>query len=73
MTAEITMPVVVRVGETEAQWGTITFTAEDGPLTEDMILRQTAAFLREAADRMENPSEDDEEVPDAGEARDGAA
>lgn len=65
MPAEIVMPVYVRVGETEAQWGTITFTAEDGPLTEGKIRSQTAAFLREAADRMENPSEDDEGVPDA--------
>lgn len=65
MAAEIVLPVVVRVGETEGQWGTITFTTEDGPLTEDKIRRETAAFFREAADRMENPTEDDEEVPDA--------
>lgn len=65
MSEEIVMPVFVRVGETEAQWGTITFTAEDGPLTEDTIRRETAAFLREAADLVENPSEDDEGVDGA--------
>lgn len=68
MTAEITMPVVVRVGDTEEAWGTITFTAEDGPLTEDKIRRQTAAFFREAADRLENPGDDQDD-----EGVDGAA
>jgi hypothetical protein len=56
--AEIVMPVVVRVGETEVQWGTITFTDEDQPVTEDKIRRQTASFLREAADLLERPSEE---------------
>lgn len=65
MSEEIVMPVFVRVGETEAQWGTITFTAEDGLFTEDTIRRETAAFLREAADLVENPSEDDEGVDGA--------
>jgi hypothetical protein len=66
MAAEIVLPVIVRVGETEEQWGTITFTAEDGPLTEDKIRRETAAFFRAAADRLEHPdSYDDEGVDDA--------
>jgi hypothetical protein len=62
MAAEVVMPVYVRVGKIGGHWGSITFTAEDGPLTEDVIRRETAAFLREAADRMENPTE---EVDDA--------
>ncbi|MCG7203967.1 hypothetical protein [Streptomyces arenae] len=61
---EITLPVHVRVGDTEGHWGTITFPAGDGPLTEATIRRETAAFFREAADRLENPC-DCEEVPDA--------
>ncbi|HEY8985660.1 MAG TPA: hypothetical protein VIU15_39580 [Streptomyces sp.] len=60
---EITLPVYVRVGETGGHWGSITFTPEDGPLTEEKIRAQTAAFFREAADRLENPDtyEEDEE------------
>jgi hypothetical protein len=64
MAAEVVMPVIVRIGETEAQWGTITFTDADGPVTEEKILRETAAFFREAADRMENPTEGDEDGGD---------
>lgn len=65
MAAEIVMPVVVRIGETEAQWGTITFSAEDLPLTEDKIRRATVEFFREAVDGLESPTEDDEEAEDA--------
>lgn len=65
MAAEVVMPVIVRIGETEAQWGTITFTADDGPVTEEKILRETAAFLREAADRMDSKAEDEGEVDGA--------
>ncbi|MDX3637689.1 hypothetical protein PV728_47465 [Streptomyces europaeiscabiei] len=61
MAAEVVMPVIVRIGETEAQWGTITFTADDGPVTEGKILRETAAFLREAADLMDGKAEGAEE------------
>lgn len=64
MAAEVTMPVIVRVGETEGNWGTITFTAEDGPVTEAVIWRETAAFLRDVATRMESMSKG-EGVPDA--------
>ncbi|MGW3442185.1 hypothetical protein [Streptomyces sp. NPDC001076] len=63
---EVTLPVYVRVGETGGHWGTLTFTAEDGPLTEATIRRQTAAFFRAAADRLENPCDcEDEGVSDA--------
>lgn len=55
MAAEVVMPVFVRVGKTEARWGTITFTTEDLPLTEEKIRQQTASFLRKAADVMERP------------------
>jgi hypothetical protein len=55
VTAKVVMPVIVRVGETEAQWGTITFTTEDFPITEEKIRQQTASFLREAADMLESP------------------
>jgi len=65
MGTEVTMPVFVRVGDTEAQWGTITFTDEDGPLTESTIWREMAPFLRAVADRMENPAETGEGVDDA--------
>lgn len=58
MAAEIEMPVVVRVGDTEAEWGSITFTAEDGPLTEAAIWRATASFLRDVANLMETRSKD---------------
>lgn len=64
MAAEIVMPVIVRIGETEAQWGTITFATEDQPLTEDAIRRETLAFFREAIHQMENP-DDEGEVRDA--------
>ncbi len=63
---EIVMPVYVRVGETEGRWGTITLTAEDGLLNEGEIRRETAAFFRAAADRLENPGDDEDEgVPGA--------
>lgn len=57
MAAEVVMPVIVRVGETEAQWGTITFTTEDFPVTEAKIRQQTASFLRDAADALERPDD----------------
>ncbi|GAQ52073.1 hypothetical protein [Streptomyces acidiscabies] len=61
---EITLPVYVRVGEIGGHWGSITFTPEDGPVTEDKIRAQTAAFFREAAARLETPDAyKDEEEP----------
>lgn len=66
MAAEVVMPVVVRVGETEQQWGTITFTAEDEPITEEKIRQQTAEFLREAAERLEHPDRHEGEGADGG-------
>lgn len=66
MAAEIVMPVFVRIGEIEAQWGEITFTDEDGPLTEGVFWRELAPFLRSVADQMENRAKGEEgEVPDA--------
>ncbi|MGW2209922.1 hypothetical protein [Streptomyces sp. NPDC001781] len=65
MAAEIVLPIVVRVGETEAQWGVITFPVGDGPLTEDTIRRETAAFFRAAVEQLERPAEHDEGVDDA--------
>lgn len=66
MATEIVMPVFVRIGEIEAQWGTITFTDEDGPLTEGLFWRELAPFLRTVADNMETRARDDEgEEPDA--------
>lgn len=72
MPAEITLPVHVRVGDhPEAHFGDLTV-----PLTAAVVeggLRigiaeyrtRMAAFLRAAADAIENPSEDDEEATDA--------
>ncbi|MFH9403268.1 hypothetical protein ACH4JS_26485 [Streptomyces sp. NPDC017638] len=64
MPTEITLPVAVRVGDTEAQWGTITLTEEDGPVTEDTIRRAAAAFFRTAVDILEHPRSDDAEEVD---------
>ncbi|MCI3240281.1 hypothetical protein [Streptomyces spinosisporus] len=69
MPAEITLPVHVRVGDhIEARFGDITVQLADGGVPLSGVRTQLAAFLREAADVLENPSEDDdeqEEVPDA--------
>jgi hypothetical protein len=63
MAAEISMPVYVRVGDVEARWGELTVEATDGTVREQDTRRELAAFLRASADQVENPSEDDEEVP----------
>ncbi|MFB8772109.1 hypothetical protein [Streptomyces broussonetiae] len=65
MSAEIKLPVRVRVGETEACWGSVRVPVTDGRVDELAFRRELAAFLRETADALEDPTEDDEEVPDA--------
>lgn len=67
MPAVITLPVHVRVGDhIEAHFGDVTVELVDGGVPLSGVRTQLAAFLREAADVLENPSEDDEEeVPDA--------
>jgi hypothetical protein len=68
MATEITLPVHVRVGDhIEARFGDITIGLVDGGVPLASVRAQLAAFLREAADVLENPSEDEdqEEVPDA--------
>lgn len=62
MPTEITMPVIVRIGETEGRWGEITIETQDGEIDEVSLRRETAAFFRAAADRLENPGQDDEEA-----------
>ena len=65
MAAEITLPVHVRVGDNEAQWGELTVEVRDGTVHEQDTRRQLAAFLREAADHLDNPPEGEGEVLDA--------
>ncbi|MFF8656816.1 hypothetical protein [Streptomyces huasconensis] len=70
MPAEIVWPVYVRVGDhPEAHFGDLALTATgaDGGLRLDVTecRARFAEFLRAAADVLENPSEDAEEVPDA--------
>ncbi|MFI1371337.1 hypothetical protein ACH4UY_04905 [Streptomyces longwoodensis] len=65
MAAQVSLPVYVRVGETEGRWGEITIEATDGALDVATLRREVAAFFRAAADDLENPATDDEEVPDA--------
>ncbi|MYU21205.1 hypothetical protein [Streptomyces sp. SID8352] len=65
MTAEISLPVYVRVGGVEARWGELTFDADGSEIRERDTRRALATFLRAAADHLENAPEDDEEVPDA--------
>ncbi|MBZ6250562.1 hypothetical protein KVH27_19540 [Streptomyces olivaceus] len=62
MAAEISLPVYVRVGDTEARWGELTIEASDGAADEQVTRRALAAFLRAAADHLETLAE---EVPDA--------
>lgn len=66
MPAEIKLPVYVRVGEQdEAHFGEVTISVPEGEATVSAVRRELAAFLRAAADEMENPSQDEEEVDDA--------
>lgn len=65
MAAEVSLPVHVRIGETEGRWGEITIEATDGVLDEGALRREAAAFFRAAADHLESPTADNGEVPDA--------
>lgn len=72
MPAEITLPVHIRVGDhPETHVGDLvlplTATVAEGGLRIGIEEYRTpmAAFLRAAADAIENPSEDDEEATDA--------
>ncbi|MGW0550552.1 hypothetical protein [Streptomyces altiplanensis] len=65
MPATIKLPVLVRAGDTEACWGSIRVPLRDGRMDETAFRREMAGFLRAAADHLENPSEDDQEEPDA--------
>ncbi|MBP8532364.1 hypothetical protein [Streptomyces sp. MK37H] len=64
MAVDIQLPVHVRVGETEACWGSVTVPVIDGALDEATLRREMAGFLRAAADQLENPG-NVEEVADA--------
>jgi hypothetical protein len=62
MAADFKLPVYVRVGDhPEAHFGDVTIGLTDGLLDEAAYRKEMAAFLRAAADAIENPSEDDEE------------
>lgn len=72
MPAAIRLPVHVRVGDfPEAHFGDLTLELTATPDADEMRLNvaeyktQMAAFLRAAADAVENVREDDEEVDDA--------
>ncbi|MET7321513.1 hypothetical protein [Streptomyces sp. NPDC005549] len=63
---EISLPVYVRVGDTEElHLGDFTVDLANGTGALAYGRPQVAALLRAAADEVENPSEDDAEVPDA--------
>ncbi|MEV7793412.1 hypothetical protein AB0O68_15675 [Streptomyces sp. NPDC087512] len=53
MSAEISLPVYVRVADVEARWGELTIEAPNGRVREHDTRRQLAAFLRAAADHLE--------------------
>jgi hypothetical protein len=53
MSAEIELPVHVRVGETEACWGSVRIPVSDGCMDGRAFRREMAAFLRAAADHLE--------------------
>ncbi|MFD3574762.1 hypothetical protein [Streptomyces sp. NPDC058644] len=65
MPAEVNIPIHVRAGDTERCWGTVSVALVNGVLDETALRHNVAEFLRESADVLESPSEDDEEVPDA--------
>lgn len=66
MPAEITLPVYIRVGNhPEAHFGDVTIPVPDGEAKVSVFREEMAAFLRVAADELENASEDDKEVPGA--------
>ena len=62
MAAEIVLPVYVRVGGTEACWGSVTVPLTGGAVDETAFRREMTGFLRGAADCLENPTEDSEEA-----------
>ncbi|MGX1116398.1 hypothetical protein RKD37_001761 [Streptomyces ambofaciens] len=65
MTAVINLPVYMRLGNTdECHIGDIDIDV-NGDDTLQWEPPEMAALLRAAADAIDNPSEDDEEVPDA--------
>lgn len=59
MPAEITMPVHVRVGDhIEGHFGDLTVELEgNGGVSLQRVRAELAAFLRAAADELDNPSE----------------
>ncbi|MEU6279742.1 hypothetical protein [Streptomyces sp. NPDC047028] len=65
MRAEITLPVHLRVGDYDGCFGDLTVGLEDGVVPLPGLRTQLAGFLRAAAEAIENPSQDDEEVPGA--------
>lgn len=66
MPAEIKLPVYVRVGQApEAHFGDVTVPVQGDQITVKAYRREIAAFLRSAADELENPTTDDEGVDDA--------
>ena len=66
MAADAKLPVHVRVGDTEACWGSVRVPVVDGRLDEGAFRREMAAFLRAAAECLEKSSvdEDREDAPD---------
>lgn len=67
MPAEIVLPVHVRVGGSEARWGTVAVPVADGEVGEAALRHALADFLHAAADCLKDPDLEDEnvEVPDA--------
>ncbi|MFF5972226.1 hypothetical protein ACFY7C_11975 [Streptomyces sp. NPDC012769] len=66
MTAEISLPVHVRVGAgPELQLGTITLGAAGHTVHSHELRTELAAFHRAVADALDHPPQDDQEVNDA--------
>ncbi|WP_282698216.1 hypothetical protein [Streptomyces sp. CC208A] len=66
MPAELTLPVYMRVGDSpEQQIGLVTMPVHGDHVEATALRAELASFYRAAADAIENPPEDDEEVPDA--------
>jgi hypothetical protein len=66
MTAEISLPVHVRVGQgPEHRLGTITLGAAGDTVDSRALRTELAAFHRAVADALDHPQQDDQEVNDA--------
>ncbi len=61
MPVEISLPVHVRVGDTEARWGSVSAPVTDGKVDEAALRHALADFLRTAATCLETLDPDGEE------------